>query len=73
MRFSDWSHKKWFPWILVAVLLLFNVISYRIVNDYFSKITPNETEEVMVESSMLGSGSKVFDWAKEILRFFRNP
>ncbi len=73
MRFSDWSHKKWFSWILVAVLLISNVISYRIADNYFSKITPTDTEEVRVESSMLGSGAKVIDWAKEILRFFRNP
>ena len=73
MRFSDWSHKKWFSWILVAVLLISNVISYRIADNYFSKITPTDTEEVRVESSMLGSGAKVIDWAKERLRFFRNP
>lgn len=73
MRFSDWSNKKWFSWILVACLLLSNVISYRVTSNYFSKISPNDTEEVKVESSMLGTGGKVIDWAREILRFFRNP
>lgn len=73
MRFSDWSHKKWFSWILLAVLLISNVISYRLANNYFSKITPVDTEEVRVESSMLGRGAQVIDWAREVLRFFRNP
>ena len=73
MRISDWSHKKWFSWILVAVLLISNVISYRVANNYFSKISPVDTEEVRVESSMLGRGAQVIDWAREVLRFFRNP
>jgi hypothetical protein len=73
MRFSDWTNKKWFSWILLAVLLISNVISYRIANSYFSKITPNDSDEVRVESSMLGSGAQVIDWAREVLRFFRNP
>lgn len=73
MRFSDLSHKKWFSWIIVAVLIVSNVLSFKIADKYFTRISQTETEEVNVESSMLGSGSRIIDWAKDILRFFRNP
>jgi hypothetical protein len=73
MKFSDLSHKRWFSWILVLILVISNVVSYEMTNDYFSKISATEQEEVKVESSVLGSGSRIIDWAKEILRFFRNP
>ncbi|MEZ4803959.1 MAG: hypothetical protein R2852_00325 [Bacteroidia bacterium] len=53
--------------------MISNVVSYEMTNDYFSKISATEQEEVKVESSVLGSGSRIIDWAKEILRFFRNP
>lgn len=73
MNLSDLSHKKWFSWILVAILIISNILSYQITSNYFSRTSLNNEEEVKVESSMLGSGSKFIDWAKEILRFFRNP
>lgn len=73
MRLSDLSHKKWFSWILVAILVLSNVLSYQIADKYFTKVGKSEQDEVKVESSMLGSGSRIIDWAKDILRFFRNP
>jgi hypothetical protein len=73
MKLSDLSQKKWFSWILVSVLIISNIISYKISDNYFSKINQASMEEVKVENSMLGSGSRIIDWAKEILRFFRNP
>ena len=73
MKLSDLSHKKWFSWILVSVLIVSNIISYKISDNYFSRISQNSLEEVKVENSVLGSGSRIIDWAKEILRFFRNP
>lgn len=73
MRFSDLSHKKWFSWIIVAVLVVSNVLSFKIADKYFTRISQTETEDVNVESSVLGSGSRIIDWAKDILRFFRNP
>jgi hypothetical protein len=73
MKLSGLSQKKWFSWILIAVLIFSNVISYVIVENYFSKINQSYLEDVKVENSMLGSGSRIIDWAKEILRFFRNP
>jgi hypothetical protein len=73
MKLSDLSQKKWFSWILVSVLIVSNIISYKITNRYFSRINQNSLEEVKVENSVLGSGSRIIDWAKEILRFFRNP
>jgi len=73
MKLSDLSQKKWFSWILIAVLIISNIISYKISDNYFSKISQNTLEEVKVENSVLGSGSRIIDWAKEILRFFKNP
>ncbi len=73
MKLADLSQKKWFSWILVAILIVSNIISYQVSNSYFSKINQNSLEEVKVENSVLGSGSRIIDWAKEILRFFRNP
>ena len=73
MKLSDLSQKKWFSWILVSVLIVSNILSYKISEKYFSRINQNSLEEVKVENSVLGSGSRIIDWAKEILRFFRNP
>jgi|GEM_PF-1240393 len=73
MRLADLSHKKWFSWILVLILVVSNVLSYKIADSYFAKNGQSEQDEVKVESSMLGSGSRIIDWAKDILRFFRNP
>lgn len=50
-----------------------NLISYKIAGDYFSRAGLTDQEEVAVESSVLGSGSRFIDLAREILRFFRNP
>lgn len=73
MKLSGLSQKKWFSWILITVLVISNVISYMIVESYFSDISQSALEDVKVENSVLGSGSRIIDWAKEILRFFRNP
>lgn len=73
MRLADLSHKKWFSWILVLILVVSNVLSYQIADSYFARNGQAEQDEVKVESSMLGSGSRIIDWAKDILRFFRNP
>jgi hypothetical protein len=73
MNLSDLSHKKWFSWIILVVLLVSNIISYKIAENYFSMNGLIDPEDVRVENSMLGSGSRLIDWAKDILRFFRNP
>lgn len=73
MKAPDLTQKKWFSWILIAVLIVSNIISYKIADNYFSKVNQSSMEEVKVENSMLGSGSSIIDWAREILRFFRNP
>lgn len=73
MKLNALSQKKWFSWILIAVLIVSNVISYKAVEQYFSRINQSNIEEVKVENSMIGGGNRIIDWAKEILRFFRNP
>ena len=73
MKIPDLTQKKWFSWILVAVLIVSNIISYQLADNFFSRINQSALEEVKVENSMLGSGSSIIDWAREILRFFRNP
>lgn len=73
MSFSGLTNKKWFSWILLAVLLISNIVSYNLAEHYFSKAGLTDNDEVAVESSVLGSGSRFIDWAKDILRFFRNP
>ena len=50
-----------------------NVVSYQMANQYFKQVNPNITEEVVNSSNYLGSGNKVIDWARDILRFFKNP
>lgn len=73
MKLKGLSQKKWFSWILIAVLVVSNIISFVVADNYFSKINSVAIEEVKVENSMLGSGSRIIDMAREILRFFRNP
>ena len=73
MNFTGLTQKKWFSWIIVLVLISSNFISYKIAENYFSRNGLLDKEEIKVESSMLGSGSRIIDWAKDILRFFRNP
>lgn len=73
LSFSGLTNKKWFSWILLGVLMVSNLISYKIAGDYFSRAGLTDQEEVAVESSVLGSGSRFIDLAREILRFFRNP
>lgn len=73
MKLSGLSQKKWFSWILIAVLVVSNIISYKISENYFTKLDLTAMDDVKVENSMLGSGSRIIGWAKEILRFFRNP
>jgi len=72
MKLTDLPHKKWFSWSLIVLLLLANVILYNITGAYF-KYNNIYSEEVAVGSNYFGSGSKVIDWAQEILRFFKNP
>ncbi len=50
-----------------------NVISYQMTNQYFKQVNPTVTEEVVNGSNYLGSGNKIIDWARDILRFFKNP
>ena len=73
IKIGDLPNKKWFSWSLVALLILANVISYQMANQYFKQVNPSVTEEVMNGSNYLGSGNKVIDWARDILRFFKNP
>jgi len=73
MTIGDLPNKKWFSWSLVAILILANVVSYQMANQYFKQVNPNITEEVVNSSNYLGSGNKVIDWARDILRFFKNP
>jgi hypothetical protein len=73
MKLKGLSQKKWFSWILIAVLVVSNIISFVVADNYFSKINSVAIEEVKVENSMLGSGSRIIDMARDILRFFRNP
>ncbi|MBL7837060.1 MAG: hypothetical protein JNM67_06060 [Bacteroidetes bacterium] len=73
MKLTGLSQKRWFSWILIAFLVISNIISFVVADNYFSKINNVSIEEVKVENSMLGSGSRIIDMAREILRFFRNP
>jgi endonuclease III len=70
---SSISNKKWFTWVLVLVLLISNILSYQAADRFFEKNSNDITEEVKVEQDMLTSGNRIIDWAKELLRFFRNP
>jgi hypothetical protein len=72
-KIEDLPQKKWFSWSLVILLIVANVVSYKMTDSYFKKIIPEATEEVEVGSSYLGSGNKIIDLAREILRFFKNP
>ncbi len=72
MNLKDLPQKKWFSWSLIGLLLLANVISYNVTGAYF-KYNNIYSEEVAVGSHYFGSGSKVIDWAEDILRFFKNP
>jgi hypothetical protein len=73
MKPGDLPQKRWFSWSLVALLILANVVSYQMANKYFRQVNPNAAEEVKVGANYLGSGNKVIDWARDILRFFKNP
>lgn len=42
-------------------------------SEYFDNVSPSSLEEVKQGNDYLGSGNKVVDWAKDILRFFKNP
>jgi hypothetical protein len=59
--------------MIIAVLVFSNIISYKFSQNYFSKVNAHTMDDVKVENSVLGSGSRIIGWAKEILRFFRNP
>jgi hypothetical protein len=67
------SNKKWFAWLLVLVLLISNILSYQATDKFFEKNSSISVEEAKVEQDMLTSGNRIIDWAKELLRFFRNP
>ena len=73
MKIGDLPQKKWFSWSLVILLIVANVVSYQMANQYFKQLTPNSSEEVVAEANYLGSGNKIIDWARDILRFFKNP
>ncbi len=73
MSIGDLPQKKWFSWSLVALLIMANVVSYKMTNQYFKQVTPNAAEEIVSGANYLGSGNKVIDWARDILRFFKNP
>lgn len=64
--------KPWFPWLLLFVLLISNLVSFQITNDFFIKNSIT-SEEVIVEQDVINSGSRIINWARDILRFFRNP
>jgi len=65
--------KKWFKWLFIGALLLFNILSYQLSNDFFVNVSQNNLEEIANESNIINSGSRILNWAQEILRFFRNP
>ncbi len=73
MNWQDLPQKKWFSWILIVLLLVVNVISYNMASEYFDALSPSSLEEVKQGNDYLGTGNKVVDWAKDILRFFKNP
>lgn len=73
MNWQDLPQKKWFSWIIIVLLLVVNVISYNMASEYFDNVSPSSLEEVKQGNDYLGSGNKVVDWAKDILRFFKNP
>lgn len=64
--------KAWFPWLLLLVLLVSNFLSFQFTNEFFEKNSVN-TEEVIVEQDVINSSSRIINWARDILRFFRNP
>ncbi|MDP2174600.1 MAG: hypothetical protein Q8K70_01680 [Bacteroidota bacterium] len=67
------SNKKWFTWLLVFILLISNILSYQATDRFFEKNSNITIEEAKVEQDMLSSGNRMIDWAKDLLRFFRNP
>lgn len=73
MKIGDLPQKKWFSWSLIAVLLIANIISYNMTSHYFKSVNHIVTEDVEVGSNYLGSGNRIIDLAREILRFFKNP
>ncbi len=73
MKIGDLPQKRWFSWSLVVLLIIANVVSYQMANSYFKQVNPIAAEEIQVGANYLGSGNKVIDWARDILRFFKNP
>lgn len=73
MKIEDLPQKKWFSWSLIVLLIVANVVSYRMVNTYFKQVNSGIVDEVESGASYLGSGSKIIDLAKDVLRFFKNP
>ncbi len=71
----DWQElpqKKWFSPTLITILIIVNWVSYTLVKDYFEVLTPG-LDSIKEEQSLLGTGNQIVDWAKQILRFFKNP
>ena len=67
-----WVQKKWFPWAFVVLLLCLNIVAFQFTKAYFTQVS-ELTEEVKVEQSVLGEQGNIIEWAKQILRFLRNP
>jgi hypothetical protein len=72
-NYSTISNKKGFTWLLIIVLLVSNYLSFQTADSFFERNSNEVIEEVNVEQDMLNSGNRIVDWAKELLRFFRNP
>lgn len=64
---------KWFKWVLIAVLLFSNIISYQATSRFFDKNDNMKSSEVTVDETLINPSSRIINWAQEILRFFRNP
>jgi len=73
MKLNGFANKRWFSWIIISILVISNIVSYRMADSYFKHAERYSSEDVKVENSILGGGSRIISLAKEIMRFFRNP
>ncbi|MBC7425743.1 MAG: hypothetical protein H7321_04325 [Bacteroidia bacterium] len=63
---------RFFPWLIVLLLAMSNIVSYKISKQYFRNAGVSFEGE-SVKSNLMGSGSRLIDKASEIMRFFKGP
>ena len=65
---------RFFPWLIVLVLVMSNIVSYNMAKSYFRNVNRASFEEESVNGNLMGSsGSRLIDMARDVMRFFKNP